>query len=310
MPLAPEQWIAAANRLQRRHPSSAIAVAVVKKFSDDGAGRLAVVVAYYGFFSLFPLLLIFVTVSSWFLADRPDLQARLLDSALAQFPVIGDQIRASIGHIDGSGIALSIGLLAALWGGLGAVQAMQTATNVLWDVRPQSQASFVGARVRSLGVLGALGLGVVATTVSSLVASTLAVPAVGRIALLAATYCVTVVLFLVMFRLLTIGSVGWRDVMPGAMVAAIGWVALQSFGAIILDHQLREASALYGVFGLVIGLLWWMYLQAQVALLGVELNVVLRHGLWPRDLVDDDKPLIGHPGAQVHQRLAQDAREV
>jgi len=286
-----------------------VIVGVVRKFNDDGAGRLAVVVAYYGFFSIFPLLLVFVTISSWFIADRPDVQERLLDSAVAQFPIIGDSIRDSIGQVDGSGLAFVIGLLVALWAGLGAVQAMQTAMNLVWDVAPRRQPSFLAARLRSLGLVGALGLGVVATAAASALAGAVGgVPTVSRAALVALTCLVTFALFVVTFRLLTVARIRWRDVVPGAAVAAVGWVVLQTFGAAILSRQLRDATALYGFFGIVIGLLWWMYLLAQVSMFGAELNVVLLRHLWPTKR--DGKPRtssLGHARPQRQQRLAQDS---
>jgi YihY family inner membrane protein len=304
-----ERWVTALDRMQQRHSALAVVVGVVRKFSDDGAGRLAVVVAYYGFFSIFPLLLVFVTISSWFIADRPDVQERLLDSALAQFPIIGDSIRDSIGQVDGSGLAFVIGLLIALWGGLGAVQAMQAAMNVVWDVAPRRQPSFLAARLRSLGLVAALGLGVVATAASSaLVGAVGGVPMVSRVALVAVTFLVTFALFVVTFRLLTVARIRWRDVVPGAAVSAAGWVVLQAFGAALLSRQLRDASALYGFFGIVIGLLWWMYLLAQVSMLGAELNVVLLRHLWPTK--HEGEPCtssLGHARPQGQQGLPQDS---
>ena len=115
------------DAVQRSNPLLARIAAVTKKYGDDEAGHLAAVVAFYGFLSLFPLLLVFVTISSWLLADHPDLQADLLDSALAQFRLVGDELQANVGGIDGSGVALAVGVVVALWGGLGVIQAMQAA---------------------------------------------------------------------------------------------------------------------------------------------------------------------------------------
>src|SRR4051812_23411917 len=120
------------DRFQLRHPIAAVTVGTVRKFGADDGGRLAALVAYYGFFALFPLLLVLVTVSSWVLAGNVELQERLLDSALAQFPIIGDQIGDNLGQVSGSGVALLIGLAGAFWGGWGALGSMRRAMETIW----------------------------------------------------------------------------------------------------------------------------------------------------------------------------------
>jgi YihY family inner membrane protein len=276
------------DAVQRSNPLLARIAAVAKKYGDDEAGHLAAVVAFYGFLSLFPLLLVFVTISSWLLADHPDLQADLLDSALAQFPLVGDELQANVGGIDGSGVAFAVGVVVALWGGLGVIQAMQAAMNRAWDVPTGERPNFFTTRLRSLAMLVVLGAGVIVTTVINSLAGGLDdLGALGRVALVVASFVVSTGLFLVGFRLLPACPLGWRDVAPGSVLAAVAWVLLQTFGVAVLSNRLRDASALYGMFGLVIGLLGWMYVQAQLTLFATELNVVLRDRLWPRSLFDD-----------------------
>ena len=88
-----------ADEAQRNRPVLAFPFAVLKKFGDDRAGQMAALIAYYGFFSLFPLLLVFVTVVAFVIQNDPALQERLLDSALTRFPMIGPEIEANIGEI-------------------------------------------------------------------------------------------------------------------------------------------------------------------------------------------------------------------
>ena len=140
-------------------------VAVGKKFADDQAGNLAALVSYYLFFSIFPLLLVFTTVVGLVAESDPDRQAQLLDSALANFPLVGDQIRGNIGEIEGNGFTLAIGLLVALWGGMAALGAMQNAMNSIWDVPLRDRPSFVQQRLRSLGMLLTLALAVALSTI-------------------------------------------------------------------------------------------------------------------------------------------------
>ena len=111
---------------QQRRPALAIPVAVIKKFSDDGADRLGVQIAYWGFFSIFALLLVFTSILGFVFDSNPDLQRQLLDSTLERMPVIGPQISGDIGSLSGSGVALAVGVVGALWTGLGVTLAIGT----------------------------------------------------------------------------------------------------------------------------------------------------------------------------------------
>src|SRR5213078_4149247 len=99
--------LAAVDRSQQRHAWLGFPLAVFKKFGDDDAGQKAALVAYYGFFSLFPLLLVFATVLGFVLSGNPTLQHKILSSTLARFPVIGAQIQENIHSLQGSGITLA-----------------------------------------------------------------------------------------------------------------------------------------------------------------------------------------------------------
>jgi membrane protein len=116
-----ERLVRAVDDFQQRHRWLAFPVAVVKKYGEDQAGHRAALLAYYGFFSLFPLLLVAVTVLGFVLQGQSDLGQRIVDSAVAQFPVIGDEISGTVSQsrLRGSGLALAVGLGLALWGGLG-----------------------------------------------------------------------------------------------------------------------------------------------------------------------------------------------
>ena len=115
------------DEVQQRHRWSAFPAAVIRKFGDDGAGGLAALIAYYGFFSLFPLMLVVVSVASSVLRNDSALQARIVDSAIAQFPIVGTQIRDNVGSVAGSPLAIVIGIGGALWAGLGVVASVKTA---------------------------------------------------------------------------------------------------------------------------------------------------------------------------------------
>ena len=272
------------DRLQRGHRWLGFPLAVVKKFHDDDAGSLAALVAYYGFFSLFPLLLVFVTVLGIVLHGHPGLEHRILDSALARFPVIGKDLR--VHGLSGNGVALGVGVGGSLWGGLGVINAMQDAMETVWDVPETKHLSYVRSSVRAFMMLVLMGSAIVATTILSGVAT--GVSGHGFVAPLAGIVVAAVVnvaLFVFAFRVLTVRRLRPRDVLPGAVVAGLVFLVLQALGGYYIGHQLKGAGETYGTFAVVIGLLSWLYLQAQVSLLAAEVNVVRVEGLWPRRLV-------------------------
>ena len=277
--------VRALDRFQQRHAWAGFPVAVVRKHGDDQGGYLAALIAYYGFFSLFPLLLVFVSVLGIVLANSPDLQERIIVSALARFPIVGPTIAEEIDAITGNVVALTVGLVTALWAGLGVVQATQNAMNQIWDVPRTERPGFVASRLRSLVMLIVLGTMVIASTVLL----GLATAATTRWSFLPASGIVVALLFnlgvfLLAYRVLTSLTLRWGDVLPGAVVAAVLWTVLQGLGGLYVSHTIRNATNVYGTFALVIGLLVWIYLAAQVTLYCAELNVVRARRLWPRSL--------------------------
>jgi YihY family inner membrane protein len=300
---------------QASRPWVAVPFATSKKFGEDRAGNLAGLIAYYGFFSLFPLLLVLVTLVGFVLRGDEQLQQDILDSALAQFPVIGDQLRENTGQLDASGFALVAGSLSALWAGTGVMKAAQDAMNDVWDVPMVQRPNFFLTVGRAFGMLVVLGGGVLLTAAMTGVVGA-ALGGSGTLArLLALVLCaaLNVGVFVVGFRVLTVRDVTVRQLLPGALLAGLAWMALQLLGGFLLDTQVNKASNTYGAFAVVIGLLWWIYLQAQVMLFAAELNVVLANRLWPRSLTGHDRPtdrrtLRQH--AAVEERAAEEEVEV
>ncbi|HET7487505.1 MAG TPA: YihY/virulence factor BrkB family protein [Acidimicrobiales bacterium] len=290
-PAPPNKIVRRVDELQQRRPWLAFPLAVVRKFGDDSAGNLAALIAYYGFLSLFPLLLVLTTVLGTVLAGHPELQRRILSSALSEFPVIGDQLRTNVHSLHGSAAALVVGVAGALWGGMGVMKAAGSAMDDIWEVPKRERPTFVRALVRAALLLLVLGGGVViTTTLSGLGAGSGAVHIPLRAAGLVVAVAADVGIFLLGFRVLTVRDVGVRDLLPGAVVAGVAWFALQAVGSYYVGHQLKGASQTYGMFAVVLGLLSWMYLQAQLTLLAAEVNVVRAGRLWPRALTGDLTP--------------------
>ncbi|HZT65057.1 MAG TPA: YhjD/YihY/BrkB family envelope integrity protein [Acidimicrobiales bacterium] len=271
---------------QQRHRWSAFAFGVVRKFGDDRAGSLAALIAYYGFLSLFPLLLLAITTLGYVLAGDPSLQHQLVNSMLGRFPVIGDQLKFK--PLTGTAIGLVFGALGLLWGSMGITQAAQYAMAEVWDVPNVHRSNFITRLGRGAMFLGVLALSAVVTTVLASAASFGArVPAFAAVAGPLLSTAANVGLYLVAFRILTPAKAGvsYRDLVPGAVIGGIGWEVLQLAGGYLIGHQLRHASQVYGMFGYVLGLISWLYLGAQLSLYAAEVNVVRRRRLWPRSLL-------------------------
>jgi YihY family inner membrane protein len=302
----------ALDRAQQKRPRLSFLAAVVKKFGDDQAGQLAALIAYYGFVSLFPLLLVLVTVLGFVLQGDPGEQKRILDGALGQFPLVRDQLK--LHSLTGSDLALAIGVLGSLLAGMGITGATQNAFNRIWSVPFKDRPNFLYARLRGLGMLAILGtLSIVSTTAAGFVGSSShAAPAVA--AGIVVAFIFNLALFMTAFKLLTAVEIPWRDLLPGVIVAAVCWQLLQHLGGFYVDHTLKRTGPLYGVFALVLGLLAWLYLGAQLTIFAAEINVVRLRRLWPRSffsdpLLDADRRALTS-SAEVEERVQEENVEV
>lgn len=285
---AAERLLHRIDSLQRGRPWLAFPVAVQKKFGDDQAGNLAALLAYFAFVSIFPLLLVLVTVLGIVLRGNTSLQRQVLNSALAQFPVIGQQL-PHVHSLAGqkAGIALAIGIIGTFLGARGVANAAQNAFNTVWEIPFSERPGFPFSWLRSFALILVVGIGVIATTILSGLAGgvghTITGPA-GTVAAVAVSLIFNFGVFWAGFRLATARTVGWRDHLLGAILTAIVWQVLQTAGGFVVEHQLSHASSLYGVFGIVLGLIAWLYLQAEATLYAVEASVVHARRLWPRSL--------------------------
>lgn len=269
---------------QQRHPALGVPIAVARKFVEDESINLAAVIAFWAFFSIFPLLLIFVTLLGYVLP--PSLQGDVLRSAARFLPLLSTD---SIGHLSGRWWTLVVGILSALWSGSFVVIAIQSAFNSVWEIPHAQRPSFGAQMRRGLFALGAIALGLVGSTViSSYVTGAATGTSLGMVARLAG-YLIAVALdvglFIVAFRLLTDRDVSTRDVLPGALLSGIVFWLLQQLSSLIIFRYLHNAERIYGNFAAVITMLSWFYLQSVVTLVGAQLNVVLKERLHPRRLI-------------------------
>jgi membrane protein len=275
------RWV---DDVQARFPATSFPLAVVKKFGDDDAGSLAALVAYYGFFSIFPLMLALTTILGFVLGNDAELRQSIEDSALQQFPVIGGQLQTR--SLSGSWFALTVGLVGALWAGLGVVNAAQNAMNSIWDVPKVSRPNMLKRTLRGLLTLVVAAAFLVPSGYLTGIGLAGAGVSVPQIAAVLGAFVVNLVLFAAAFRILTTADVSWRDVAPGAVLAAAAWTVLLIVGQWFVASRIQGADRTYGTFAVVIGLLSWLYLASQVTLFAAEVNVVLKRRLWPRSITN------------------------
>jgi YihY family inner membrane protein len=275
------QWL---DAFQRRHRVTAFVFAVQKKYSDDRGGYLAALIAYYGFLSLFPLLLAAFTVAAYVLAGDQG-AIRTLEQHLGTYPILGTAISELDGkQLHGSPLALIVGVLGLVWGATGLAQAAEFTMEEAWNVAQRDRPGFLPRMLRALGWYALFGLGIVASTFLASLGSLLGWS--GGIVLSTLLALVgNVALFVASFWILSPHGVPVRRLLPGSVVAAVIWTILTGVG-IGLTHRLAHANALYGSFAPVLGLLAFLYLAARVTIYAIEANVVRAERLWPRALTD------------------------
>lgn len=303
------RWL---DGLQRRRRGVGFVLAVIYKYIDDQGSYLAALITYYAFVSLFPALLLLTTVLGVVLVGRPGLQQQVLQSAVAQFPVIGGQLGQPQG-LSGGTLGVVIGIAGAVYGGLGVGQAVQNGMDTLWAVPRNERPDPLRSRLRSLLLLLLLGGGLIASTVlSALGRASQSFGFLSKVGIIVAAVLINSAVCLVAFRIATARDLTYRQIAPGAVAAAVLWQLLQWFGAVYVGHVVKTASATNGVFALVLGLLAFLYLIATTLLLCATANVVAVDRLYPRALLtqftDDVELTRGDRRTYVGQAKAQRAK--
>jgi uncharacterized BrkB/YihY/UPF0761 family membrane protein len=278
---------ASIDHWQRTSRVAGPAYAVVKKFGDDRTNQYVVALGWYGFVAIYPLLLVVVTVFGFI--GAASLGHRLV-STLHQFPVVGSQFNPAHGSasLHGSVIGLVVGLVGMVYGAQGVTQTVQQAMAQVWNIPETDMPNFLPRLARSLVGLATIGGAFVVNSVVATYVTSSGVSYLVRVPALVGMVVVNVVLYLAAFRALTPSLIRTRSLVPGAIVASLGFTLLITLGSGLIQHQLRNSSATYGQFGIVIGLVGFLFLLAKISLYGAELNPVLSRHLWPRGMVSAD----------------------
>ncbi len=282
---------------QRRTRWAGVPYGVVKKFSDDNTNLLVVSLAWYGFTAIFPLLLVVVTLLGYI--GQRSLGSGII-STLHQFPVVGSSFNpASRSVLPGSPVGLVIGLVGLVYGAQGVTQTAQQAMATVWNIPQTKRTGFLPRLGRSLAALLTIGGAFVLNAFVTGYATTGGSGYLIRIPLLVGLLLVNIGLYFASFAVLTPKTVHVRRLLPGAILGAVAFTALITIGTGLVTHQLRNASATYGAFGSVIGIVAFLLLLAKITMYAAELNPVLTRSLYPRAL-----PLGGEPTAADRRVLA------
>jgi membrane protein len=277
------------DAFQRRHRVVGFPLAVTYKFFDDQSNYLAATVTYYAFAAIFPLLLISSQVFGFLLQGNEELQKKLLDSTLSQFPIVGTALGTPQGLTGSAGVVI-VATLAALYGILGLGQAAQNSIHVAYAIPRNSRPNPFLSRLHSGLLLMVAGLVlVVVATITSIAANAevfgVAVNFTISSLVNVASALLTAVVLALMMRVALPESVRFRDLLPGALATAIMWQLLQRLGRVYVSHVVARATDLNGLFALTLGLLALIYVAANMGVIGIQINVVLTRHLWPRALL-------------------------
>jgi YihY family inner membrane protein len=276
------------DRLQRKHPILGFPIAVIKKYSEDKGGYQAALLTYYGFLSLFPTLLLTTTAVQWFLHDNSHLKQRVISSVTNYFPLIGQQLQHNVHGFSKTGLPFLVGLLVLIYGLRGTADVFRNTVNNIWRVPQDRRSGFWSALARNFVIVAVGGAGFI----SSAVTANFAAASTHNIAVHVLLFLVSALFifatFLVVVRISLSKEIKVRKLWAGAAITTVGLLAMQTLGGLIIKHELKNLNNLFGTFAVVLGLLFWLYLQTQFLVYAMEIDSVRVKKLWPRNLTGKD----------------------
>ncbi len=301
-----ERVVRRIDAAQQRHRATAFVFGVIKKYGDDNGGVLASNLAHSAFVTVFPLLLILVTVLVKVASGAASLRHEVEKAVAKQFPLVGDKLTGNIHALNRSSVAsLIVGLCVLVWGAAGLAQAGLFTMSQVWNLPGPARPGYLPRLGRATLFLGVLAVGVIASTLlTGLVAygHNVLITVVLAQALAAVA---NVGLYLISFRVLTPKGVTTRNLIAGAVAGGIAWTVLQALAAPVIRH-FTHSDSVYGLFATVLVLLAWIYIGVQITVYAAEVNVVLTRRLWPRTIVQP--PLAEADRASMAMQALQNQR--
>ena len=294
--------IAWADGVQQRHSVFGFPYAVIKKYGDDDGGREAALITYYGFLSIFPLLLLGVAILSRVLAANPDLRRQLIDATVPE--ALQSTVEHSAATFPTSTVPFVAGLIGLLFSGTGVVFSAYQTLNHVAAVPYRLRAGFVSRYLRVFLILAMLLLGALGAGTLTVVATALpSQPGVQRAAAVLGSALVVFAVLLFGSKTLLTRPTPLRALWPGAILGAAAVTAVLNVGAPLLARLVTKAGPVYGSFATVAGMFALLYLVSQALVYAAEVSAVRYARLWPRALD------VRHPTAADVRALALLARE-
>lgn len=272
------------NLWQQKHHLPAFLYAVLKKYGEDHAGKQAALLTYYSFLSLFPLLLILTTLAGIIAGSHPEVKTTVINSMTDYFPVLGSQLSEHVHTLHKSGLALLVGIVFLLYGARGVADAFQHGVSDIWKVPQGQRPGFPKSTFKSLALITVGGLGLLTASVAAGLAATAGHGLAFRGLSVFINVFILFWLFTFLLNMCLPEHVPLKDTRAGAASAAVGLVILQAVGGYLLARELKNLDALYSNFAIPLGLLFWLYLQAQVLYYAVEIASVKAERGWPRSI--------------------------
>jgi YihY family inner membrane protein len=293
------------NTFQQRHPKISFLYAVIKKYSDDEAGYQAALMAYYGFLSLFPLLLVLTTVIKLTFGSDSGLRRSIIDGATQYFPLVGQDLEKSVHGMGGTGLVILVGILFTLYGARGVADVFRSVVNHVWEVPYVRRIGFPWSLLRSLRMIIVGGAGLLAAPLISGYATAAGHGPGFWLVSVGITFIILFGVFLYLIHTSLPSKTTFHNMWPSALMAAIGLQILQALGAVLVTRELKHLDSLYGTFAVVLGLLFWLYLQAQVIVYALEAGTVRALKLYPRSLVAGQPTLADKDAYALYARRNQ-----
>lgn len=256
-------------------------------FSDQRGSEAAAGLAYYAFFSIFPMLLVFIVVGSFFI-DRAVVQSRLLEILQGVIPGAQEVVVENIDRVlELRGTVTFIALISLVWSATSVFNIL--AININRAFPKADSLNFLTGRLRGLLMFVGLGLlmllSFASSTLIGLVPS-INIPLNGkalhetflwRIVALSVPVLLNMLLFWGIYYWVPTTGVSRRASLIGGLIAGIAWQVLNRGFTWYLSSGLSKYRLIYGSLGTVVALLFWIYLTAMILLIGAHLTASIQH---------------------------------
>ncbi len=257
-----------------------------RSFSDARAPEAAASMAYYAFFSLFPLVLTLIALGSFFL-EREQASQQVVEFVAQGIPISRRLIERNVQQVlDLRGAVGVVGLVGLLWSATGVFSVLAHNVNRAWS--EAESRSFLERRLVALGMVGAmaglLALSVLSTVVLGILPQ-LQIPLAGGMSIYdTALWAVlsnlvpwvfAFLMFLALYRWVPNTEVAWTAAAGGALIATLAWEGVTGVFTWYLRSGLVRYELIYGSLGAVVVLMLWIYLGSWITLLGAHLSAAV-----------------------------------